>query len=143
MKKLYDLVSTFCILMTASVMAYFLLHWDSHTLTLSYDIFFKYAVLIIIAMLIYKGVERLPFRNPALIYFFASVLIALETVFFECILWGWMHPTAKNTALLAIWTFVAIGIITLITMKKNMEDARLINQRIEKWKCNTCIKESK
>ncbi|MEW4411996.1 hypothetical protein [Clostridium sp. AN503] len=134
MKKLYDLISTFCILITASVIAYFSFYTDSHTAVISYDILLKYAVIIVLAMLIFEGVALLPIQSAVLAYMLTASLITLETVLLECIVWNWLPLTVVNTLLLAAWIFIVSGIITLLFLKKNREDARLINQQIEKWK---------
>ena len=137
MKKLYDIISTFCILITASVIAHFLLYTDSQTAAISYDTLLKYAVIIILAMAIFEGVGFLPIRSAVLAYMITAVVITIETAFLEYIVWNWLPFTAVNILLLAAWVFVVSGIITLLFLQRNRADARLINRQIEKWKQNS------
>lgn len=134
MQKVYDTVSIFSILLISSILLSFLGNRGSDSSVISYNTIFKYALIIIVAMVIFEGVQCLPVRNAILVYITTSTLITLETVFLECVVWDWMNLTFFNVCLLSLWVFITCGIITLGFIKKNIADAKLINQRIERWK---------
>lgn len=133
MRKLFDTISIFSIIMIASIILDFFFN-QADASVLSYDIFFKYAIIIALAMLIFEGTQCLPFRNPVAIYIIASALISLETIVLECLIWDWLEPTLLNICLLSLWVFIVCGLITVSFIRKNIADAKLINKQLEKWK---------
>lgn len=134
MKKIYDRISIFSILMVISILFDYLLNMRFGQSVISYGVIFKYAVIICFAIGIFEGVQYLPIQNTVLIYAITSALITMETLFLECVIWKWIPFTFMNVCLLSIWIFLICGVITAGFIKKNRADARLINQRLEEWK---------
>lgn len=134
MRKVYDTVAIFSILLIASIMLSFFLDQGTDSSVIFYNTIFKYALIIIVAMVIFEGVQCLPIRNAILIYFITSILITLETIFLECVVWNWVDLTFLNICLFFLWVFITCGIITLGFIKKTIADARSINQQIEQRK---------
>lgn len=134
MRKIYDTVAIFSILLIAAIMLNLFLDQGTGSSVIFYSTIFKYALIIIVAMVIFEGVQCLPVRNAILIHFITSILITLETIFLECVVWNWVDLTFLNICLLFLWVFIACGIITLVFMKKTIADARFINQQIERRK---------
>lgn len=142
MKKMYDRLSVFNILLVVSIAFNYIIQIGEERTAISYDTIFKYAVIIFFAIVIFEVVQSFPIKSPLFVYFIASMLIAAEAILFECMIWNWLNLTLTNVILLSLWVFIVCGIITVGFIKKNRADVNLMNRRLDEWRA-ACLDDMK